>query len=454
MVLLFVLVLGAVAFIAYGWKPTLAAVAKPDAAQFDPALVARGGLLARAGNCASCHTAPSQAAYAGGVPIDTPFGTIYGTNITPDPETGIGHWSEAAFRRAMREGVDREGRHLYPAFPYDHFTRVTDDDDRALYAFLMTRTPVRADPPRNELPFPLNIRMLLAGWKLLFFHPGAWQPDATRDPAWNRGAYLVEGLGHCSACHSPRNALGAERAEAHLGGGMAEGWNAYALNAASPAPIPWTVDTMAAYLGRGWAEHHGVSRGPMAAVTANLAALPESDRTAMGTYLVGLMGVPSPERRNRARKLLDTEVDTIEGASAGTQIPTSAGGAQPGAGIFAAACASCHSGLRPLPFGGLNLAMSTALQAPDPSNVIIVTLNGLPAAPGEPSAIMPGFAGALDDRQIADLLTYLRTAVAGQKPWPDLETTIRNVRTRALTLRPSDGTTGAPDDPHVKATGW
>src|SRR5262249_19589506 len=155
------------------------------------------------------HTAPGGRAFAGGLALPAPFGTIYSTNITPDEATGIGRWSEEAFRRALWEGVDHGGRHLYPAFPYDHFPLINERDVSALYAFHRTRAPVAATAPANKLPFPLNFRPLLAGWKLLFLHTGRFQPDRSQSEEWNHGAYLVNGLAHCGACHTPRNALGA-----------------------------------------------------------------------------------------------------------------------------------------------------------------------------------------------------------------------------------------------------
>jgi mono/diheme cytochrome c family protein len=447
-------VLGAGGFGFLAWKPALPPAAVPEVGSFDPSLVRQGATLAAMGDCTTCHSLPGKPAFSGGVPIETPFGTIYSSNITPDAETGIGQWSEAALQRSMREGLDREGRHLYPAFPYDHFTLVSDEDNRALYAYLMTREPAKAKPPANSLIFPLNIRALIAGWKFLFFHRGPWQRDARRDPAWNRGAYLVEGLGHCGACHTPRNGLGAERNDAHLGGGTAEGWNAYALNAASPAPIPWSVDALASYLEHGWQEHHGVSRGPMAAVTANLAAIPQADLSAMSTYLVSLMDVPSQERRNRAKVLLDREDAERPPASAGSQVSTPAPDTSAGAAIYVGACASCHESGRPQPFGGLNLAMSTATHAPDPTNIVLVTLNGLPAAPGEASPIMPGFSGTLTDDRIVKLLAYLRETIAKEAGWPDLERIVREARIRAMTLHASDGTSAAPADTSTRVTKW
>src|SRR5947209_17032374 len=176
---------------------------------FAPDLIKRGGELAALGYCASCHTAEAGKPFAGGRPLATPFGTIYGTNITPDPETGISLWSQAAFNRAMRDGVDRAGRDLYPAFPYDHFTKLADEDLTALYAFLMTREPVNAPNPGNELAFPYNVRPLLAGWKLLYLNKDVVAPDKGKSAEWNRGAYLVEALSHCGACATPAGRLGA-----------------------------------------------------------------------------------------------------------------------------------------------------------------------------------------------------------------------------------------------------
>ena len=217
---------------------------------------------------------------AGGRPLQTPFGTIYSTNITPDVETGIGAWSYPAFERAMREGIHRDGRHLYPAFPYTHFAKTTDADMQALYAYLMAQSPVRAETPSNTLAFPFNLRPLMAGWNALFHKPNVFQPDPTKSATWNRGAYLVEGLGHCGACHSPRNALGAEKANAYLAGGFAEGWEAPALTSLSQAPIPWSEDELYAYLRTGESRFHGVAAGPMAPVVKELAALPDSRTSA------------------------------------------------------------------------------------------------------------------------------------------------------------------------------
>src|SRR3979490_2954579 len=182
---------GAIAVAVIVWRPAIAAIEPPAPQSFDSALVKRGRDLAAIGNCNDCHTVRGGRNFAGGLPVPTPFGTIFSSNITPDSETGIGRWPEAAFRRAMRSGVDRDGRHLYPTFPYDHFTNVSDDDDQALYAYLMTRPPVHAPARANQLRFPLDQRFVIAGWKLLFLRHGTYQPDDSKSAEWNRGAYLV-----------------------------------------------------------------------------------------------------------------------------------------------------------------------------------------------------------------------------------------------------------------------
>lgn len=218
------------------YKPPIATAVPPDPRAFPVPLIERGATLAMIGDCVVCHTAERGVPYAGGRPLATPFGTLYATNITPDQATGIGSWSFAAFRRAMREGISRDGSHLYPALPYEHFTHVTDDDLMALYAFLMTRRAIRAPAPHNELVFPLGFRPLLAGWNLLFLHRGPFVAKPGESAEWNRGAYLVEGLGHCGGCHTPRNLAGGEERHRAFAGGVAEGWNAPALDPSNRSP--------------------------------------------------------------------------------------------------------------------------------------------------------------------------------------------------------------------------
>ena len=403
----------AAGFAALAWRPAIAPATA--SVPFEAGLVARGRELALLGNCNTCHGDAEGDGFAGGRPVATPFGTIYATNITPDPATGIGTWSEAAFARSMREGVDREGRHLYPAFPYDHYTKTTDADLSALYAFLMTREPVRREAPEPELPFPLNLRPLLAGWKLLFLRGGPDRPDPARGEAWNRGAYLVEGLGHCGGCHTPRNALGAEIASRRYEGGEAENWWGPPLAAGSPAPVPWTEASLFAYL-RDWDGKHGGAVGPMAPVTHNLSQVPEADVRAMAVYVASLMGSPSAERLAR------TEAIASQTDAASTPA------AREGERVYAGACAVCHASGGLVPYTVGSLAYHTTLAGPDPRNVIQVVLHGVQPREGAVGAIMPGFAASLTDRQVADLLAYLRARFSGGPPWTDVERHVREIR--------------------------
>jgi mono/diheme cytochrome c family protein len=429
---------GAVAAFAVAWRPAISAVEPPAPQSFDAELVKRGRDLAAIGNCNDCHTLRGGAAFAGGLPVPTPFGTIYSSNITPDPETGIGRWSEAAFRRAMRSGVDRAGQHLYPTFPYDHFTNVTDEDDQALYAYLMTRQPVQAPARANELSFPLNQRFVVAGWKLLFLRRGTYQPDATQSAEWNRGAYLVEGLAHCGACHTPRNALGAERASAPFSGGDVDNWHAYAINSRSPSPVPWDTEALFGYLRRGFHPDHGVARGPMAEVVSNLSSVRESDVHAIAAYMASVFGPPT---QDRLRQASDVRAQ-IKSPPAQSQPGTA------GASIYAAACATCHETGRPLPYGGVNLGLSTAVSAPDPRNAANIILSGIRPVEGERSPIMPGFAASMTDQQISALLNYLRSRFSNQPPWTGVEKTVQDARlTQTVFLQTSTGPHNAPADP-------
>lgn len=414
--ILIVLVVAVVGAAIYAVSPSAIDPIEPRRADsFDPQQIARGEQLALIGNCRDCHTVSGGASFAGGRALESPLGTLYGPNITPDPETGIGRWSEAAFRRAMHEGLGRDGQHLYPAFPYDHFTLLRDEDVSALYAYIMTREPVTNRAPEHELAFPLNVRPLLAGWKLLFFDEGRFAGDADAGNADGRGAYLVRGLAHCGACHTPRNRLMAEKKDEFLGGGQSEGWHAPALDARSPAAAEWTEDALVAYLRDEWVEHHGVAAGPMKDVTTNLALVPEEDVRAMAAYVAPLMAdAPRPDI-----------------PEAGTQVSAEAGAE--GALIYQGACAPCHidlgparekQGDEPAPrrrySQGLNLAYSSAIRAPDPRNLIHIIRGGMQPGEGQPGYYMPGFAGALTDAQIEGLAAYLRDRAGGLPPWEDI----------------------------------
>ena len=411
------LIVGAVSGFVFVRRPAMAAIDPPAPQSFAPEMVKRGRALAAIGNCNTCHSLRGGRDYAGGVPVPTPFGTVFSTNITPDPDSGIGRWTEAAFERAMKAGVDRDGHHLYPTFPYDHFTNVTDDDNRALYAFLMTRDRVHAAAKPNQLTFPFDQRWLLAGWKLLFLRYGTYKPDNHQSVEWNRGAYLVEGLAHCGACHTPRNAFGAERPNASFAGGDVENWQAYAINAQSPSPVHWDREALYAYLRQGWHGDHGTARGPMAEVVSNLSAVPADDVAAIATYMADVTGPASStpaEQRNAV----------VAQAAKADASPTT----DMGAAVYAAACASCHESARPLPYGGINLALSTALSSPDPRNLINTILAGVRPVEGERSPIMPGFGSSMDDQQLIALAAYLRSRFGKRPPWDNLEASIRQAR--------------------------
>ena len=420
-----VLIATVVAAFAIVWRPTLAAIDPPAPQAFDAALVKKGRDLALLGNCGDCHTARGGRNFAGGVPVSTPFGTIFSSNITPDAETGIGQWSEAAFQRAMRSGVNRQGQHLYPTFPYDHFTNVSEEDDRALYAFLMTRPPVRAPARENELSFPFNQRVTIAGWKLLFLRHDTHQADPKQSAEWNRGAYLVEGLAHCGACHTPRNALGAERVSAQFAGGDVDNWHAYAINEQSRSPVPWTADALFAYLRHGFHPDHGTARGPMAEVVSNLSSVPSSDVRAIAIYMASVSGAADRKERGGvapARSEMAAQTNAV------------------GSSIYAAACASCHESGRPLPFGGIKLGLSTAISSPDPRNLVNIVLSGVRPVEGERSPIMPGFAASMNDEQVSALLNYLRARFSDQPAWTGLEKSVADARrTQSSVLLTSSG---------------
>ncbi len=295
--LLLLLALAAAA-IALAWprEEFIASTSNADHAA-TPANIARGAYLARAGDCMACHTARGGVPYAGGRALDTPFGRLVAPNITPEPTTGIGSWTPDDFWRALHNGKSKDGRLLYPAFPYTNYTKVTRPDADALFAYLRSLPPVRQPNTPHALDFPYNQQLTLAGWRLLYFKPGVQQADAARDARWNRGAYLVEGLGHCAACHSTRNRLGAT--DSTLGGGLIPtiGWYAPSLTSEAEAGLgKWSEAHIVQLLGTGVAPGASVT-GPMAEVVAqSLQYLNQDDLGAMAAYLKSLPAAPAGER--------------------------------------------------------------------------------------------------------------------------------------------------------------
>lgn len=401
-VLLTLLVLLAGASVLVWWlnvrgEPDLAS-APPDT----PATaeqVARGAYLARAGNCAACHTARGGAAYAGGTAIPTPFGTIYGSNLTPDPTHGLGAWNSTEFWRALHHGRSRDGRLLLPAFPYTEFTQITRADSDALFAYLRS-LPAVAEPNRpHALRWPYDQQAALALWRALYFRAGEYQPDAQRTAEWNRGAYLVRGLGHCAACHTPRNTLGASDSKS-LTGGLIPMQNWYAPSLTSPAEAGvahWPMDDVVALLRDGVAPQGWVT-GPMAEVvlrsTQHLSA---EDLQAMARYLQDL---PQQEVAAIARTGATAETVTL------------------GRAIYDNQCAQCHGAKGEGAEGAyLPLAGNRSVTMANTANLVQVVLFGgfAPATAGNPRPYgMPPFVQSLSDREIAAVLSYVRGAWGNQ----------------------------------------
>ncbi|UIJ83355.1 molybdopterin cofactor-binding domain-containing protein [Rhizobium leguminosarum] len=406
------------------WRPAIGTIQQPDANVYSAATIERGRLAAAAGACNVCHVGNDGTPFAGGRRFDTPFGAVYATNITPDVQSGIGAWSYPAFERAMREGISRDGHHLYPAHPYTSFAGAEDADLQALYAYMMTQAPVAEKAPETKLKFPYSIRAMMAGWNALFLKAQPFKYVETRDAQWNRGAYLVETLGHCSACHTDRNALGAEKSgSARLSGGFADGWEAPALNAFAKGPVGWTADAFYDYLRTGHSRDHGSAAGPMAHVVEVMQPLPDSDIRAMATYLASLNEAPADSNAQSQAALAASEAAK---ASAARISPK-------GERLFSGACATCHTGNTILS----SLALNSNLHAATPDNLIQAIMNGVEApailaqttgrqAPEVMS--MPAFRQTLNDGQIKDLADYLRARFAPDKPaWTETTKAMQRV---------------------------
>lgn len=366
----------------------------------------RGEYLANAGNCVSCHTTDNGSAFAGGLEFETPFGTIYSTNISSHPEDGIGQWTLEEFSTAMRQGKSRDGKQLYPVFPYTAFTKVSDQDIADIYAFLKTVKPVKYSPPENDLSFPYSQRWALGPWKTLYFDEDRFEPQADQSTEWNRGAYLVEGLGHCGMCHTPRNFLGAMDDDMAMTGGNymenVEGklsaWSAPNLTSSESGLAMWSVDDITDYLKRGVGHRAGVF-GPMNKVVVNSTAkMSEDDVRAMAVYLKSL---PANAQENGK----PAKDDVLRTGSVQYDIH----------------CGTCH-----LPTGegspetGPPLLGSPVVMDVDPSSLINIVLYGAQVPKEAPSAEwlarewrdkpMEPFANKLNDEQAAALLSFLRNS--------------------------------------------
>lgn len=360
--------------------------------------VARGAYLARAGNCMLCHTERGGASYAGGRPVDTPFGTIYASNLTPDAATGIGRWSVAHFRRALHEGRSRDGRLLYPAFPYTHTTRVTGPDADALFDYLRSLPPVNKPNRAHRLRWPYSTQAALAVWRTLYFRPEKHEEDPSRTPEWNRGAYLVRGLAHCGACHTARNALGGMADLADLSGGLIPMRNWYAPSLSSPSEAgvaDWPLQDIERLLATG-SSARGTVLGPMAEVVFHsLQYLEPRDIRAMAVFLKNLTPVGTD---NDPREVVVAPAPVLDR----------------GAKVYEQNCAKCHGEQgQGVPGAYPPLAGNRAVTLPVTSNLVQVVLNGgfPPATRGHPRPFgMPPFATTLSDADVAAVLTYVRAS--------------------------------------------
>lgn len=358
----------------------------------NPALIEQGRYLAVLGDCASCHTRPGGAPFAGGLPLKTPFGAIYSANITPDKDTGIGSWSEADFYRSMHEGGDDQKHHLYPAMPYPYYTLAPRSEVDAIRAYLMSVKPVGYMPPANTLPFPLNIRWGLTFWNWLYLKEGTWRPAAGRSAAWNRGAYIVEGLGHCGACHTPKTlAMGDKRDDA-LQGGVIDNWFASDLNGDRRGGLgSWTGADIVEFLKTGRNARSSASGSMSLVVQVSTSKMTGADLAAIAVYLKSLPAAKS-------------------GAPANPKSTTMA----QGRAIYVDACSACHkvdgSGV---PRFFPPLAGNANVQSSDPTTLdrFILTGTQVAATEARPTALsMPTFAWKLTNAQAAAVATYIRNA--------------------------------------------
>lgn len=368
-----------------------------DRQSFDE--IARGRYLARLGDCTACHTEPGGKPFAGGRAIPTPFGNILAPNITSDIETGIGGWSDQDFIDAMQAGIGRGGTHLYPAMPYPYFTKMSRDDILAIRAYLDALDPVYHPVHANQLPFPFDIRWGMTVWDALFFKPGRFEPVSDKSAAWNRGAYLVEGPGHCGACHTAKNFLGGDKASEALQGGTLQGWFMPNLTSDPRRGVgSWSVDDIVAYLKTG---HNRISAatGPMAEViTDSTSGLSDADLRAIAVYL---KGVPSSQAES-------------------TPVAGDTPAMRSGQAIYVDECSACHaasgSGVANL-FPALK--GDPEVQSSDPTSLIRIVLHGAQSVATDPAPTgpsMPAFGWKLTDGQVAAVLTYVRNAWGNAAP--------------------------------------
>lgn len=373
------------------WLLILAGLCAGPAAAQDQ--VRHGAYLAILGDCNGCHSMPHQPAFSGGYPFTVPFGTLYSTNITPDHDTGIGGWSSDQFYRALHDGISANGSHLYPAFPYIYFTRISRADSDALLAYLKTLKPVHRPPTPNKLIFPFNIRLLMVFWNWLYLDKTPFQPDRGKSEAWNRGKWLVTGLGHCEACHTPKDIMFGDEKSRAFSGEVLENWYAANLNSNPRDGLgKWSEADLAHYLLTGHNQYATAVGSMWEKVDLSTSKMTDADRAAIATYLKSLPRKPQPP----------FETPQLEQMRRGK-------------GVFEAHCANCHTA------PGTQdkypqLAGDTLVMGHDPTTVVRVILEGgaLPKAPPQIKP-MPAF-DWLSDGDIADVATYIRNAWGNSGP--------------------------------------
>ena len=378
------------------WLLNTAGDALPDLPAAASSTSEHGAYLAQVGNCAGCHTARGGQAYAGGLAVETPFGSVYASNLTPDATTGIGRWTRAEFWRAMHHGQSKDGRLLYPAFPYTSYTLVTRDDADALFAYLKSLPAVAQVNTAPTLRFPYNSQAALAVWRALYFKPGSYQADAGQSTEWNQGAYLTEGLGHCSACHAARNALGATDG-LNLAGGLipVQNWYAPSLVAPQEAGLQsWRVEDIKALFKSGMTTQASVI-GPMAEVVlGSTQHWSDADLNAMAVYLKALP------------------------PSIAAQTTSPGKTTERGSKLYEQHCAACHGDDgKGVPNAYPALAGNRAVAMPQTANLVQIVLNGgyAPATEGNPRPFgMPPFVLVLNDSDVAEVLTHIRSSWGNQ----------------------------------------
>ena len=370
--------------------------------------LARGRYLTEAADCEACHTVAGGKPFAGGRPFETQFGTMYSPNITADVATGIGGWSDAEFLKAVHEGVGKGGLRLYPAFPYAAYTYLTDDDVLAIKAYLFSLPKASSVPPENALKFPFNQRWLMVFWAAMYDPNTRYQPHTDHTPGWNRGAYLVEALGHCGDCHTPRTPFQSLDNRHKFAGGASEGWRAYNLSSDKDSGIGgWTQDDLVRYLTTGHSMDRGSAFGPMAeAVHLSFAKMTRSDINAIAEYVRSIPPVSSPDLP--APKAQPASTDPSQGVAMDENTK--------GRDFFAGACAGCHgwSGANSLVTHS-TLTGTRAVNDPTATNVALAVLRGAsPLPPSSDIVAMPAFGAAYSDADIAAVSNYVTARFGAQ----------------------------------------